>query len=55
MSFLTPTCAGSALPGGMETVNALELRRSLGRVLDHRSAAAVRFSCATAAHLLRLS
>ena len=31
---LTPNCAGAMLPTGMETVNALELRQSLGKVLD---------------------
>ena len=32
--FLTPNCAGAMLSRDMETVNALELRQSLGRVLD---------------------
>ena len=32
--FLTPNCAGAMLPRDMETVNALELRQSLGKVLD---------------------
>ena len=31
---LTPNCAGAMLPQDMETVNALELRQSLGKVLD---------------------
>ena len=33
-SFLTPICAGGMMSGDMETVNALELRQSLGKVLD---------------------
>ena len=32
---LTPNYAGDTLPSVMKTVNALELRQSLGRVLDH--------------------
>lgn len=31
---LTPDCAGAMLPEDMETVSALELRRSRGEVLD---------------------
>ena len=31
---LTLKCAGAMLPADMETVNALELRQSLGKVLD---------------------
>ena len=33
-AILTPNCAGGMLSGDMETVNALELRQSLGKVLD---------------------